>query len=122
MLLILCLPLIGCGEKRDNSLADGSYECDVRLEGGTGKATVNSPCTIRVTDGKIFATIVWSSKYYDYMIVNDTKYINESEVGEPSSFTFPIDKLPLELKVIGDTTAMSAPHEIEYTLYFDSVN
>ena len=30
----------------------------------------------------------------------------------------PITGVPCEMEVIGDTTAMSTPHEIEYTLVF----
>lgn len=32
----------------------------------------------------------------------------------------PVAAFDTELTVIGDTTAMSTPHEIEYTLNFDS--
>ena len=67
---------------------------------------------------KIYATIVWSSPYYDYMMVEDETYYNEAEAGENSTFTIPLEKLPCEISVIGDTTAMSVPHEIEYTLSF----
>ncbi len=51
------------------------------------------------------------------MIVNGEKYLNENEGGN-STFTFPIDGIPCEMDVIGDTTAMSTPHEIDYTLTF----
>ena len=37
----------------------------------------------------------------------------------PHSLSF-VRAMDTELKVIGDTTAMSTPHEIEYTLTFDS--
>lgn len=121
-LILLTITLVGCGQNKSSSLADGTYSCEVTLEGGTGKATVESPCTITVTDGRLNATIIWSSKNYDYMIVNGEKYINEARAGEPSCFTFPIDEVPADLNVIGDTTAMSTPHEIEYTLHFGSIN
>ncbi len=121
-LLTLGFLLAGCGGTSSKVPADGTYSCEVSLEGGTGKATIESPCTITVTDGKLNATIKWSSKNYDYMIVNGEKYINESESGEKSSFTFPVESLPIDLPVIGDTTAMSTPHEIEYTIHFESIN
>ena len=98
-------------------LEDGSYTVNVGLEGGSGRATVDSTATVTVTDGQAMATIVWSSTYYDYMIVDGEKYTNENEGGN-STFTFPIDGVPCEMDVIGDTTAMSTPHEIEYTLTF----
>ena len=53
------------------------------------------------------------------MIVDDEKYLNENEGGN-STFPFPITGVPCEMEVIGDTTAMSTPHEIDYTLFFDS--
>ena len=49
--------------------ADGTYTCDVTLEGGSGRATVERPAALTVADGKMTATIVWSSPNYDYMIV-----------------------------------------------------
>lgn len=119
--LAMTLLVAGCGlakgSENADKLADGSYQVSIEMEGGTGKAYIESPCTVNVTDGAINATIVWSSKNYDYMIVDGAKYMNESEVGEPSSFTFPISQIPCDMEVIGDTTAMSTPHEIEYTLH-----
>ena len=96
---------------------DGEYTVDVTLEGGSGKATVDSLAKVTVKDGVAYATITWSSTHYDYMIVNGEKYLNENEGGN-STFTFPIDGIPCEMDVIGDTTAMSTPHEIDYTLTF----
>lgn len=78
---------------------------------------MDSPATVTVTDGQAMATIVWSSTHYDYMIVDGEKYMNENEGGN-STFTFPIDGVPCEMDVVGDTTAMSTPHEIDYTLKF----
>lgn len=98
-------------------LEDGEYQLNVTLTGGSGRATVESPAKVVVENGKYTATIIWSSKNYDYMIVNDKKYMNEAPVGEASTFTFPIE-INKDIDVIGDTTAMSVPHEVEYTLYF----
>ena len=68
-----------------------------------------------VKDGKATATIVWSSEYYDYMIVDGEKYEPINEEGN-STFEIPVLKLNEPFKVIADTTAMSEPHEIEYKL------
>lgn len=89
------------------------------LSGGTGKATIESPAQIIEKDGKLYATIIWSSKNYDYMVVDGEKYLNEAKEGENSTFTIPIPGLGQEFEVIGDTVAMSKPHEIEYTLLFE---
>ena len=44
-----------------NVLEDGTYSVNVELSGGTGRATVDSPATVTVTDGQATATIVWST-------------------------------------------------------------
>ena len=69
--------------------------------------------------GKAVATVVWSSSKYDYMLVDGERYdVLTTEPG--STFEIPVAAFDTELTVIGDTTAMSTPHEIEYTLNFDS--
>ena len=45
------------------------------LEGGSGRATVESPAALTVADGIMTATIVWSSPNYDYMLVDGEKYL-----------------------------------------------
>lgn len=120
--VFLLLSLWGCGTKKDDSLADGTYNVEVTLEGGSGRATVVSPTQITVKNGKITATIIWSSSHYDYMLVGGEKYLNEAADGEGSTFTIPVDNLDQPLSVVGDTTAMSQPHEIEYTLYFSLID
>ena len=39
------------------------------------RQTVESPAALTVADGKMTATIVWSSPNYDYMIVDGEKYL-----------------------------------------------
>ena len=102
-------------------MQNGQYTVDVTLEGGSGKAKVESPANVTIKDGEITATIVWSSSNYDYMLVDGTKYLNENtDANGGSTFTIPVKAFDEKLDVIGDTTAMSTPHEVEYTLYFDS--
>ena len=97
--------------------ADGSYTCEVTLEGGSGRATVESPAALTVADGKMTATLVWSSPNYDYMIVDGKKYLPTNTEGN-STFEIPVSALDTALTVTADTVAMSTPHEIEYTLTF----
>ena len=99
--------------------ADGSYTCEVTLEGGSGRATVDSPAALTVADGKMTATIVWSSPNYDYMIVDGEKYLPTNTEGN-STFEIPVSALGVPLSVVADTIAMSTPHEIEYTLTFSA--
>ena len=101
------------------TLADGTYTIAVTLEGGSGKANIQSPCTLTVADGKMTATIVWSSSHYDYMLVDGERCdVLSTENG--STFEIPVAALDTPLAVVGDTTAMSTPHEIDYTLTFDA--
>ena len=97
--------------------ADGEYNVNVVLEGGSGRATVDSPAALTVADGKMTATIVWSSPNYDYMIVDGEKYLPTNTEGN-STFVIPVAALGTPLSVTADTVAMSTPHEIEYTLTF----
>ena len=97
--------------------ADGEYSVQVVLEGGSGRATVDSPAALTVADGKMTATIVWSSPNYDYMIVDGEKYLPTNTEGN-STFVIPVAALGTPLSVTADTVAMSTPHEIEYTLTF----
>ena len=102
-------------------LADGEYTAAVQLEGGSGKASVQSPAKLTVSGGKATAEIIWSSNKYDYMIVDGEKYL-PTDMAEFSVFEIPVSAFDRKLKIAADTTAMSTPHEIEYTLYFDSAS
>ena len=103
----------------DLDLADGTYEVEVTLTGGSGKASVASPAKITVSDEKIQATIIFSSANYDYVLVDGEKYLNEATEGN-STFTIPVSGFDWKMPVTADTTAMSTPHEIDYSMYFDS--
>jgi len=98
-------------------LEDGSYTMDVTFEGGSGKAYIESPTTVTVAGDQITATVTWSSPNYDYMIVDGEKYLPVNTEGN-SVFEIPVAALDTPVTVIGDTVAMSKPHEIEYTLTF----
>lgn len=102
-------------------LADGSYTVEVALEGGSGRASVESPAELTIADGKATATIVWSSSNYDYMKVDGEQYDPVNTEGN-STFEIPVSGFDYKMAVSADTTAMSTPHEIEYTLYFDSAS
>ena len=97
--------------------ADGEYSANVVLEGGSGRATVESPTALTVAEGKMTATIVWSSPNYDYMVVEGEKYLPTNTEGN-STFEIPVAALGTALAVTADTVAMSTPHEIQYTLTF----
>lgn len=100
-------------------LEDGKYTVEVQLAGGSGKAKVESPAALRVENGMAYATIIWGSSNYDYMKVDGEKLDPINTEGN-STFEILVTAFDWSLPVLADTTAMSTPHEIEYTLYFDS--
>lgn len=103
------------------NLADGLYTVEVKLEGGSGKASVNSPAQLKVEGGVCMATVVWSSKNYDYMKVDDIRY-DALSTENGSTFEIPVSGFDWKLPVIADTVAMGNPHEVAYTLTFDSAS
>lgn len=108
-------------QPEDLALEDGSYTIEVVLEGGSGRTAVQSPAVLTVEDGVLMAEIVWGSPYYDYMIVGEEKYLPVNTEGD-AVFEIPVTGLDYKMPVTADTIAMSQPHEIDYTLYFDSVS
>lgn len=100
-------------------LADGTYSVEVSLEGGSGKASIESPTTLIVENGKAQVEIAWSSPNYDYMKLDDVKYELADQEGN-SNFILPIKVFDWNISVIADTIAMSEPHEIAYTILLDS--
>lgn len=115
--LLITLPDYDAEQER-TSLADGEYSMAVTLNGGSGKASVTSPAKITVADGLATAQIEWSSSNYDYMIVDGLKYLPVNTEGN-SVFEIPVMCFDKEMQVTADTTAMSTPHEIAYTLVFE---
>lgn len=99
-------------------LTDGEYSIEVDLAGGSGRASVTSPTWLTIRDGRAYARLLWSSSYYDYMILDGKTYLNETKDGSNSTFTIPVTALDRPVQVIADTTAMGDPVEIEYTLTF----
>ena len=84
--------------------ADGRYTCAVTLQGGSGRATIESPAALTVADGTMTAAIVWSSPNYDYMLVDGEKYLPTNTEGN-STFEIPVAALdtalfPLDLHVL----------------------
>ncbi len=90
---------------------------DVTLTGGSGRASVISPVRLTVKDGEAMAHIEWSSSNYDYMKVEDEIYYPVNEEGN-SVFEIPVTVFDQAMPVAADTTAMSMPHEISYSLTF----
>ena len=110
------------GNAQKAELEEGTYTIEVKLDGGSGKAEILSPALLQVSEDQITAQIQWNSPNYDYMIVDGETFYPVNTEGN-SVFEIPAETFDLPVTVIGDTTAMSRPHEIEYTLtfYFDTI-
>lgn len=112
--LVLVLGLAACGQKE---LVDGTYAIDVTLSGGSGRAKIEA-ASVEIRDGSATATITWSSPFYDFMMVDGVRYEPVQESGN-AVFVIPV-VLDQKMAVSANTVAMSQPHLIDYTLYFDS--
>lgn len=113
--LLVCMLFAACGE---TEITDGNYTIEVALSGGSGRASVESPAKLVIDGDSMTATIVWSSPFYEYMIVDDVQYDPIQTEGN-STFEIPV-VLDEEMNVSASTIAMSEPHLVEYTLFFDS--
>lgn len=103
----------------DLGLTDGTYWIAVTLAGGSGKTKVESPAKLVVQDGRALATVVFGSPNYDYVLVDGERCEPTNTEGN-STFMIPVMGFDWNMPITADTTAMSTPHEIDYTLYFDS--
>ena len=91
------------------------------LTGGSGRASVTSPAILQVQDEKAVIEIEWSDPNYDYMTMDGETYLPVNTEGN-SVFELPVTAFDKEVPVTADTTAMSVPHEIEYTILLDSAS
>ncbi|MCR5666416.1 MAG: hypothetical protein K6G01_06255 [Eubacterium sp.] len=96
------------------SLLDGTYYAsDFSVTGGTGKATFYCD-KIVVENGKTYAYIRVSSKYYTKFKVNGTSY--STTVSDTGNYA----KVPVTIgesfTLSGYTTAMSTPHWVDYDM------
>ena len=97
-------------------LPDGDYLVQADLTGGSGRASITSPAALSVSGNKAVVRIEWSSPNYDYMVLDGETYYPVNTEGN-SVFELPVTAFDTEIAVTADTTAMSVPHEIDYTIY-----
>lgn len=96
----------------------GEYTVEVSLSGGSGRASVESPAVVTVAGDAVTAVVIWGSPYYERMLIGGNSYYPVSREGN-STFAIPI-VFDENIAVTARTIAMSEPHEIDYTLRFDS--
>ena len=104
---------------KELDLEDGIYDVEVSLEGGSGRASVESSAELQIQADSATVRLCWSSPNYDYMLIDEQRYEPVNTEGN-SVFEIPVNIFDYKMPVIADTTAMSTPYEINYTLYFDS--
>ena len=98
---------------------DGTYvPVTFTAKGGTGKVTIT--CSeVTVTGGAAQAVIEFSSPHYEWVKVDGVQY--DPENADQSDRKSSVFRIPVildqEMMITGLTTAMSEPHEIEYTLF-----
>ena len=102
-------------ESSEINLPEGEYLVEVQLSGGSGRASVTSPAALSVSEEEAVVEIEWSSPYYDYMTLDGETYYPVNTEGN-SVFELPVTAFDTEIAVTADTTAMSVPHEIDYTI------
>ena len=85
-----------------STVEDGTYTIELTMEGGSGRASIQSPAQLAIADGAATATLEWSSPNYDYMLVNGEKYLPVNTEGN-SVFEVPVEALDQEfdLAILG---------------------
>ncbi len=116
LIILICAPISAVAADVPD---DGQYTIEVFLAGGSGRSSVETPCVLIVSEGEMTATIIWSSSYYTYMLIDGTYYYPINEEGN-STFEIRVTVFDQDIAISAETEAMSEPHVIEYTLYFDS--
>ena len=95
--------------------AEGCTPDSFSLSGGSGRVEIS--CTNVYVDeqGQAIATIVFNSPNYPYVRVDGQQYECVCDA-ETSRVEIPVE-INRSFVIYGTTTAMSAAHEVEYTLY-----
>lgn len=111
-------PATGSAEQ-EQVKEDGTFQPSLfRAEGGTGKVKITCE-EVTVKDGAAEAMIEFSSPHYEWVKKDDVTYEpeNADEEGRKTSrFRIPV-LLDEEQAISALTTAMSQPHEVEYTIF-----
>lgn len=113
----------GSGAETDvpvsGTLSDGTYVPTMfTAEGGTGKVIITCPEVV-VSGEDVQALIEFSSPHYEWVKVDGVQFDPENaDEADRKNSVFRIPAvLDEKLKISALTTAMSEPHEIEYTLF-----
>ena len=106
--LFLALMVFVCAQAEEIYVPDS-----FSFSGGTGRVTIT--CSgVWSEDGQTLAEIAFSSPNYAYVKVDGVEYPTVTDE-KTSTAVIPV-KVNQATQILAMTTAMSQPHEIEYTL------
>ena len=94
------------------AIPDGNYVPSFEWAGGTGKVELSCD-VVHISGGNAIAEINFSSKNYSTARVGEV-VCEKIESGSGSTFAVPV-VIGEQFVLSGMTTAMSAPHEVDYT-------
>lgn len=98
-------------------LVDGDYTVEAALAGG--RATIQNPVALRVSEGACEVTLVFNTSKIDYVRIDGEKVLPEP-AGDGMAFTIPVAAFDRGLSLIVDSTAIQPATEVPYTITFDS--
>ncbi len=104
------------------TVADGDYaiSCDLKGMNSETKRVIKA-ATLHVAGGQMTADVTIDSEHYTWMSIDGITFYNEYPGGGVSTFYgIPVSALDTALPISAETTAMSSPHVIDYTLTFAS--
>ena len=105
--LLIAALFVMAGCSADGPLEDGQYTVEVQLSGGTGRAGVESPASLTIKEGEMTAVVIWSSPFYEFMVVGGETYYPIQTEGN-ATFEIPV-VLDEDMAVSAQTVAMSQP-------------
>lgn len=112
--MMLLLALAFGAALAEAALPEGEVVPDgFSFSGGSGRVTITCPKLV-VSAGEAAATLVFSSPNYPRLALDGVVY-EAAHDGDTSVFEVPAP-LNADFTVVATTTAMSQPHDIEYTL------
>lgn len=96
---------------------DGTYTPEsFTFQGGSGKVTITCP-KVTITRGKVTATVVFSSSSYNKLVVDGDEYLPVSGTEYTGSVFQVPAVLNQDMEITGTTVAMTAAHDITYTIH-----
>ena len=114
MLIFLTLLLFFTAKTSVETRSDGVYtDPSFSFSGGSGRVKITCE-SVTLSGGRATARISFSSPNYSYVKAGGEKYAGEY-TEKTSSFEIPVE-LDKEVRILGCTTAMSTPHEVEYVI------